>query len=205
MDKNKFPTWELEIKYQNEGYKNIAGIDEAGRGPLAGPVVAACVILPVGIEIKGINDSKKLSSKKRNEFFDIIHSNAIDIGVGIISEKIIDDINIYQATILAMKKAISELKQQSPDFLLIDGLCLKNFHIPNDKIIRGDSLSISIAAASIIAKVTRDRIMEEFDKIYPLYNFAKHKGYGTKCHLESIIKYGATNIHRKTFRGVKKQ
>ncbi|MBI4650412.1 ribonuclease HII [Candidatus Desantisbacteria bacterium] len=198
-----YPTWELELNCWGKGCGFIAGIDEAGRGPLAGPVVASAVILPRNIRIEDINDSKKLTPKKRDKIFDIIHKEAVDIGVGIVSEKVIDEINILQATILAMKEAVSTFKCQSPDFLLIDGLNLKEFYVPNRKVIHGDSISVSIAAASIIAKVTRDRIMDELDRIYPEYFFKEHKGYGTRKHCEAIAKYGVTEIHRKTFCRVK--
>lgn len=198
-----FPTWVLETECWEKGFKTVGGIDEAGRGPLAGPVVASAVILPLGLTIKGINDSKKLTSKKRNEIFNIIQKEALGIGVGIASEKKIDEVNILQATILAMKEAVLAINSLKIDFLLIDGLGIKDLHIPNRKIICGDSLSVSIAAASIIAKVTRDRIMDEFDEKYPEYGFRKHKGYGTRKHCEAIVKYGVTDIHRKTFARVK--
>ncbi|MBI5206692.1 MAG: ribonuclease HII [Candidatus Firestonebacteria bacterium] len=203
MQYRNFPGWDFELNCWTKGFNFVAGIDEAGRGPLAGPVVAAAVILQPNIEISGINDSKKLSPKKREEIFNIIQEKSIDIGIGIISEKIIDEINILQATILAMQEAVLSLSHQKPDFLLIDGLEIKKFPIPNKKIIRGDSLSVSIASASIIAKVTRDRIMEKLDINYPEYSFREHKGYGTKKHCEAIARFGVTDIHRKTFCRVK--
>ncbi|KXZ40056.1 RNase HII [Alkalithermobacter thermoalcaliphilus JW-YL-7 = DSM 7308] len=188
--------------FENEAYKRgfryIGGIDEAGRGPLAGPVVAAVVVLSEDTIIKGINDSKKLSLKKRQELFDIIKEKAIDYGIGIVDNNEIDKLNILNATYEAMKKALFNLKN-TPDYLLIDALTIPNINIPQKPIIEGDRKSISISAASILAKVTRDKIMEEYDKLYPQYKFAKHKGYGTKEHYEAIKIYGITPIHRKTF------
>ena len=191
-----------EKKYWQKGLVNIVGIDEAGRGPLAGPVVAACVVLHKNLTIKGVNDSKKLSPKKRNELFDIIIENAADVSVGIVNEQDIDKLNILQATFLAMKRAVGNLKV-IPDQLLVDGPYsnIKMFSV--ETIIKGDSKSASVASASIIAKVTRDRIMEEYHKIYPEYNFIKHKGYGTKFHIEQLLKYKASPIHRKSFKIVK--
>lgn len=189
-------------KFENDlfklNYNLIAGVDEAGRGPLAGPVVAAAVILPKNKLIFGINDSKKISEKKRDELFKIINEVAISIGIGIVDNYIIDEINILNATKLAMKKAILSLKIK-PDFLLIDALNLTDINIKQKNIIKGDSLSISIAAASIIAKVTRDRIVNEYDNLYPEYGFKNHKGYGTKKHYEAIKKFGITPVHRKSF------
>ncbi|MFZ5988456.1 MAG: ribonuclease HII [Bacillota bacterium] len=187
-----------EKEAYDKGHKLIGGIDEAGRGPLAGPVVAACVILPKDIFIEGLNDSKKLSEKKRNELFDIIREKAIDIGVGIVDEKEIDEINILNAAKRAMKLAVDSLKNK-PDILLIDAERLEDVNIAQVSIIKGDTLSVSIAAASVIAKVTRDRILEEMDKTYPQYGFIKHKGYGTKEHIDSIKKYGICPIHRMSF------
>lgn len=180
------------------GIKFIVGIDEAGRGPLAGPVVAAAVILPQNVFIEKLNDSKKLSPKVREKLYTEIHKKAISYGIGIIDENLIDKINILNATKLAMKKAI-EVLSVIPDMLFIDALTLNDVNIKQKAIEKGDSLSISIAAASILAKVTRDRIIEEMDEIYPVYGFAKHKGYGTKEHIEAIKKYGPCPIHRKTF------
>ncbi len=195
---NLQPSWEYEELFFKKGYTKIAGIDEAGRGPLAGPVVAAAVILDKNKVISGIRDSKKLSEKKRESIYKEIIKNSLSVGVGIVDESIIDTINIKNATHLAMKKAVEELSIR-PDFLLIDAESLYNISIPQSSIIKGDTLSISIAAASIIAKVERDRIISSYDKIYPGYGFAKHKGYGTKQHFENIRKYGLLPIHRKTF------
>lgn len=181
-----------------EGYELVAGIDEVGRGPLAGAVVAAAVILPKNIEILGVNDSKKLSEEKREELFKIITEKAISIGVGIVDEKEIDEINILNATKKAMKIAIEQLEPK-PDMLLIDAVVLADIDIKQESIIKGDAKSISIAASSIIAKVTRDKMIKEYDKTYPEYGFASHKGYGTKQHIEAIKKYGPLEVHRKTF------
>lgn len=181
-----------------KGYFKVAGIDEAGRGPLAGPVAAAAVILDRNILIPGINDSKKLSEKKREYLYSEIMDKAVSVGLGIVDESIIDEVNIRNATHLAMKKAFENLSIK-PDFLLIDAETLNDLIIPQKAIIKGDSLSISIAAASIIAKVERDRIMKSYESIYPGYGFANHKGYGTKQHIESIKKFGLLPVHRKTF------
>ena len=184
----------------------IGGIDEAGRGPLAGPVVAACVVLDRSKEILYINDSKKLSEKKRDALYEEITEKAFAYGIGIIDEKVIDEINILEATHIAMKKAYDEANarykdkfRKDIDMLFVDALKIKGIDIKQVSIIHGDALSISIAAASIIAKVTRDRMMQEFDAKYPEYGFAKHKGYGTKDHIDALKKYGASPIHRKTF------
>jgi ribonuclease HII len=189
-------------KYEKEayhqGFRYVAGIDEAGRGPLAGPVVAACVMLPEGCLIEGLNDSKKLSAAQREKLYEIIIEKAVSMGIGIVDEKCIDDINILNATKLAMKNAIEQVKPQ-PDMLLIDAVSLKDVDIAQLPIIKGDALSISIAAASIIAKVTRDRLIEEVDGAYPLYGFKKHKGYGTEDHINAIKKYGICPIHRVSF------
>jgi len=187
---------EFENKLYSEGYKSIAGVDEAGRGPLAGPVVAAAVILKKDEFIEGLNDSKKLSEKKREELYDTITKKAVAYGVGIVDEKCIDKINILNATKLAMHEA---LKKINPDYVLIDAVKLEDLNVKQDAIIKGDAKSVSIAAASIIAKVTRDRIMSDMDKIYPNYGFIKHKGYGTKEHIDAIKKFGASKIHRNTF------
>ena len=181
-----------------EGYSYICGVDEAGRGPLAGPVCAAAVILPADIEIPGLNDSKKLSDKKRRELFPIICEKAIAYGIAFANNTEIDEINILQATYLAMERAITNLEQK-PDFLLIDGNRAKDFGIPHETIVGGDGLSASIAAASILAKVTRDDYMVEQSVIYPQYGFEVHKGYGTKVHYEALTKYGACPIHRDSF------
>lgn len=192
------PTWKYEDLLLQKGFKRIAGIDEVGRGPLAGPVVAAAVILDRKNEIPGIRDSKKLSEKKRVYFYNEIMNSALAIGVGIVDELTIDSINIRNATHLAMKKAIADLPLR-PDFLLIDAETLTSLDIPQKPIIKGDSLCFSIAAASIIAKVKRDSLVSAYDSIYPGYGFSKHKGYGTKQHFECIRKYGILPIHRKTF------
>ncbi len=189
----------FEKEYYEKGYKCIAGVDEAGRGPLAGPVVAGAVILPEGMIIEGVNDSKKLSEKKREKLYDEIKEKALAWGVGIIDNKVIDEINILEATRLAMHQAIENL-QVKPGFIFIDAEKKVNTNnIPYLPIIKGDALSISIASASIIAKVTRDRMMREYDKIYPEYGFEKHKGYGTKAHMEAIRTFGKTPIHRDSF------
>ena len=192
------------LKYEHElnkaGLKLIAGVDEVGRGPLCGPVVAACVILPVGYNLPGLNDSKKLSEKKRNEFYDIIKKDAIAIGVGIVDEKRIDEINIYQASKEAMIKAINNLSVK-PQHVLIDAMPLE-LDISTTSIIHGDALSLTIAAASVIAKVTRDKMMYDLDKIYPEYGFAKHKGYPTKAHLEALQKFGILSNYRFTYKPI---
>ncbi len=188
-----------EKEYYKKGYKYICGIDEAGRGPLAGPVVAGAVILPKDCLIEGVNDSKKLSEKKREKLYDIIKENAIAWAVGIVDNKVIDEINILNATRQAMKMAIEGLNVK-PDYILIDAEKRVDTHgIPYLPIIKGDALSISIAAASIMAKVTRDRMMRDYANVYPEYDFSKHKGYGTKAHIEAIQKYGLCDIHRRTF------
>ena len=179
-------------------YSYICGIDEAGRGPLAGPVVAGAVILPKDCRILYINDSKKLSEKRRNELFDIIKEEAVTYGIGIIDAARIDEINILQATYEAMRSAINNLNP-SPDILLNDAVTIPKVDIKQVPIIKGDAKSISIAAASVLAKVTRDRIMEEYDKKYPEYGFAKHMGYGTKQHIQALEQFGASPIHRRTF------
>ena len=188
-----------ENNYYNKGLEYIAGVDEAGRGPLAGPVVAAAVILPKDAVILGINDSKKLSLIKREELFEIINKEALSISIGIIDPQTIDRINILQATFKAMRKAIDGLSIR-PDMILVDGNnSITDISIPQKKIIKGDQKSISIAAAAIVAKVTRDRLMDEFHKLYNDYGFNKHKGYGTKEHIEAIKKYGLCPIHRLSF------
>ena len=183
----------------NAGYKVVCGIDEAGRGPLAGPVHAAAVILPIGLEIEGLNDSKKLSEKKREQLFDIICEKAIDYSIGVASEKEIDEINILNATFLAMHRAVEGLKIR-PDYALIDGNQYPKIpFVTEETVVKGDAKSMSIAAASILAKVSRDRFMLEMDKKYPEYCFAKHKGYGTKLHYEKLREFGPSEIHRLTF------
>lgn len=187
-----------ELKARRKGFNVIAGVDEAGRGPLAGPVVASCVILKKRKRFSSlIRDSKTLSFKQRSEAYEELIEK-IQFGVGIVGEETIDKINIYRATILAMERAIKKLNRQ-PDFILVDGFMTLNIAHPYRCIKGGDSKSLSISAASIIAKVTRDRIMLEYDSLYPKYGFARHKGYGTKEHMKAIRKFGPSPIHRKTF------
>ena len=183
------------------GYQTIAGIDEVGRGPLAGPVVAAAVILPPGCKIKGLNDSKKIPKKKHMAIYQAIMDQALAVGIGIVDNTVIDQVNIYEATKLAMKDALSKLSLK-PDYLLIDAMRL-DVEIPQESIIKGDANSLSIAAASIVAKVTRDKLMADYDKEFPGYDFAQNAGYGTKSHLQGLEQNGVTPIHRKTFEPVK--
>ena len=190
--------WVYEREAFDAGIKLVCGVDEAGRGPLAGPVCAAAVILPPGLEIPGLNDSKKLTDKKRRELYDIMIEQAVSYGIAFASEQEIDEINILQATFLAMERAMQKLSPQ-PELALIDGNRTKDFGLPVRTIVKGDSLSASIAAASILAKVTRDRLMEEYDAQYPQYGFAVHKGYGTKRHYEALREFDPSPIHRKTF------
>ena len=192
----------FDTEFSIQGYRFIAGIDEAGRGPLAGPVVASAVILPQNISIDGVDDSKKLSPEKREILFEIIKEKALSVGIGIISSKVIDEINILEATKDAMIKAVENLTI-IPDLIIIDGITPIKSNIKQHTIKKGDTLSQSIASASIIAKVTRDRLMLDYDEKYPKYLFAKHKGYGTKEHLDRIREFGPSEIHRKSFRGVK--
>jgi len=192
----------FEQQALSNGFQLVAGIDEAGRGPLAGPVVAAAVILPEGLLIKWVNDSKKLSPDKRERLFDVIMSQALSVGIGMGSAELIDRINILQATRHAMLTAVSQLLPQ-PDYILIDGISTIDSPLPQKTIKKGDSLSLSIAAASIIAKVTRDRLMRELDKIHPGYGFSGHKGYGSALHMEAIRRLGPSPVHRLTFGGVK--
>ena len=194
--------WSYEKKAASSGFFHVAGLDEAGRGPLAGPVVASAVILPESFNDDRITDSKKLTPKKRDELFDVVYDHALSVGVGVVDHVQIDSINILQASLLAMQIAVKHLTHE-PDYLLIDGIFQIDSHLPQEAIKKGDSLSISIAAASIIAKVTRDRMMLEYDALYPQYGFAKHKGYPTKAHKEAVSQYGVCPIHRKTFKGVK--
>ena len=184
----------------------IAGVDEAGRGPLAGPVVAACVVLDGSKEILFVNDSKKLSKKKREELFDVIKQNSLAYGIGLVGEKVIDEINILEATHVAMKEAVDNANSMYKEkfnsdigIIFVDALKIKNVDIKQVSIVHGDALSISIASASIIAKVTRDRMMENYDKMYPEYGFAKHNGYGTKYHMDKLKEIGPCEIHRKSF------
>ncbi len=190
--------YSFEIEAMNQGFKTVCGVDEAGRGPLAGPVYAAAVILPVGTEIQGLNDSKKLSEKKREELFEVIKDVAVSFSVGIATEKEIDSINILNATFLAMTRAINGLEIPA-DYAIIDGNRAPKSEIATETVVKGDGKVMSVAAASIIAKVSRDRFMLEMAEKYPQYQFQKHKGYGTKLHYEMIEKYGISPIHRKTF------
>jgi ribonuclease HII len=190
-----------ETQARRQGYKLIAGVDEVGRGPLAGPVVAAAVILPDDPNLPGINDSKKLSPAKRLKLFAQIREQALTIGVGAVKENVIDKINILQATHLAMCRAIARLNPK-PDYLVIDAIKLPQLNIPQQAITRGDALSISIAAASIMAKVIRDELMCQLAKHYPQYHFEQHKGYGTPIHLAALRQYGPCPIHRLSFRRV---
>ena len=192
---------EYETKAIAKGYRNIAGVDEAGRGPLAGPVIAAAVIFAAKVDIAGLDDSKKLSPKKREELFPQIQAEAVAYGVAIVSREVIDEINILQASRLAMKQAVEKLKLV-PDLLLIDGNQKIDSTLDQWAIVKGDSKSLSIAAASVLAKVTRDRIMEDYHKLYPQYEFHRHKGYGTKLHRVLIEEHGPCPIHRSTFKGV---
>jgi ribonuclease HII len=189
---------EIENSLYEKGYINIAGVDEAGRGPLAGPVCAAAVILPKDIEIEGINDSKKLSAKKRDMLFDEICKVAVAYSIEFVGPDVIDDINIRQATALAMHNAVANL-DVSADYVIIDGNDNIPYDIPYQYVIKGDAKSQTIAAASILAKVSRDRLMEELDAEYPEYQFKKHKGYGTKAHMEAIQQYGVSKVHRNSF------
>ena len=190
--------WKYERACFQEGYTAVCGVDEAGRGPLAGPVCAAAVILPKELEIPGLNDSKKLTEKKRRELYDVITEQAVTYAVALVDEKTIDEINILQATFRAMSQAVSDLRT-TPDMVLVDGNRAPQLPLPVKTIIKGDSLSASIAAASILAKVTRDRWMEQMDEAYPQYGFAVHKGYGTKRHYEALREFGPTPIHRMSF------
>lgn len=193
-------------KYENElyseGIKYIGGVDEVGRGPLIGPVVACCCVLPKGFKLEGLTDSKKLTEKKRDEYYEYLIQNTI-YGLGIIDAEKIDEVNIYEATKLAMYEAINNVRKQIDlEYVLIDAMPL-NLDIPTNSIIKGDAKSISIAAASVIAKVTRDRMMIELDKKYPMYGYAKHKGYPTKAHIEAMHKYGLIDGYRKSYGPVK--
>ena len=197
-----------ENELRAEGIRYIGGVDEVGRGPLAGPVTAACVVLPEDFDVLGVDDSKKLSEKKREELFDKIKEKALAMGIGMCDNRVIDEINILEATKKAMAEAIRDadsqleekgLSPEGTEHLLIDAVSLKDVDKPQTSIIKGDAKSLSIAAASIIAKVTRDRLMAEYHRQYPYYGFDTNKGYGTKAHYEGIDKYGITPIHRKTF------
>ncbi len=193
--------YQYEKQLWNNGIDYVAGMDEVGRGPLIGPVVTACVILPKDFVLEGLTDSKKLSEKKREEFYDYIVEHALSIGIGMMDEKVIDEVNIYEATKLAMYQAVANSKIK-PQHILIDAMKLEKLEMPSTSIIKGDAKSISIAAASVIAKVTRDRMMMELDKNYPMYGFKSHKGYPTKKHIEAIEKYGLIDGYRKTFKPI---
>ncbi|SES74677.1 RNase HII [Oceanobacillus limi] len=211
-EKQKIKQQELEKVYEEmcsyekiqfaNGNKLVAGVDEAGRGPLAGPVVAAAVILPVDFKLLGLNDSKLLTEGQRQQFFDFIKEKSISYGISIVSNDTIDEINILEATKLAMRNAISQL-DPCPDHTLVDAVPLEGLACTSESIIKGDAKSISIAAASILAKVTRDRIMKEIHTNYPIYNFSSNMGYGTKDHVNNLYQYGASPYHRKTFAPVK--
>ena len=190
--------WKYESKCRDEGFAAVCGVDEAGRGPLAGPVFAAAVILPFGLDIPGLDDSKKLTEKKRDKLYDIIISSAVSYGIASASHEEIDELNILNATYLAMNRAIAQLTTE-PDIALIDGNRTEGIEYNCRCIIGGDGLSASIAAASILAKVSRDRLMYELAEKYPKYCFDRHKGYGTKLHYEMLRKYGPSEIHRKSF------
>lgn len=190
--------WEIEKTWADRGFHAICGIDEAGRGPLAGPVCAAAVILPEGLEIPGLNDSKKLTDKKRRELFPIIEEQALAYGIGWASQEEIDDINILQATFLAMSRAVEQLNIR-PDLALVDGNRAPTLDLPVETVVKGDSLSASIAAASVLAKVSRDDVMLRMAEEYPGYGFEVHKGYGTKAHYEALRTLGPSPIHRRTF------
>ena len=192
------PTFEYEEKHYSEGFNSVCGVDEAGRGPLCDPVVAAAVILPLGLEIEGLNDSKKLSEKKREALFDVICEKAIAYSIAEASPAEIDEINILNASMLAMRRAVEGLGVKA-DFALIDGNCSRGFEIPTETVVKGDAKSYSIAAASILAKVTRDRGCIELDREYPEYGIAKHKGYPTKDHMDAVRQYGPAPIYRKSF------
>ena len=190
--------WQIEQQMSAQGYSVICGVDEAGRGPLAGPVCAAAVILPPNLEIPGLDDSKKLTDKRRRELFPIIQEQAIAYGIGFASHEEIDEINILQATFLAMERALEQLKVR-PDLALIDGNREKDFGMPVRTVVKGDSLSANIAAASVLAKVSRDVLMEQYAQEYPQYAFDVHKGYGTKAHYEALRQHGPSPIHRMSF------
>lgn len=192
------PDFSVEKELSEQGYKSICGIDEAGRGPLCGPVVAAACILPLGLEIPGLNDSKKLTEKKRDALFDIICENAVSYCIASASVEEINELNILEADMLAMRRAVEGLSVPA-DFAIIDGNVTRGFDVPSKAIVHGDAISQSIAAASILAKVTRDRMCIELDRQYPQYGIAKHKGYGTKAHMEALRKFGPAPIYRTKF------
>ena len=188
----------LESELNEQGYANVCGVDEAGRGPLCGPVVAAACILPAGLVLEGLNDSKKLTPKKRDKLFDEIRENAVAYSIAEASVEEIDSLNILEATLLAMRRAIDGLAVKA-DYALIDGNISRDFQLPVQAVVHGDAISPSIAAASILAKVTRDRACEELDRLYPQYGIAKHKGYGTKVHMDALRAHGPAPVHRKQF------
>ncbi len=192
------PDFSIEKQKIESGYKYVCGIDEAGRGPLCGPVVAAACILPIDADIPKLNDSKKLSPKVRLELFELIKEKAIAYSIGYGDVEEIDRINILEATLLAMRRAVDGLDIK-PDYLLVDGNIFRDFELPGESVVKGDAVSSSIAAASILAKVTRDLLCDELDALYPEYGIKNHKGYGTKVHIEALKKYGPTPIHRKQF------
>jgi ribonuclease HII len=192
------PSLDIERRFWEQGMETIAGVDEAGRGPLAGPVVAAAVIFPKGLYLDGVNDSKKVSEKKREVLYHAIHEHALSVGVGIVSHEVIDRINIFQASILAMRKAVERLSLV-PEIVLADGNCFAHDTLRYENIVHGDSQSFAIAAASIIAKVTRDHLMREYHEVFPVYGFDRHKGYGTMRHVEAIKLHGLCEIHRRSF------
>ena len=195
---SKQDMWQIENSLFSDQIKLICGVDEAGRGPLAGPVCAAAVILPAGLEIPGLDDSKKLSDKKRRELYPIIKEKAVAYGIAFADHTEIDEINILQATYLAMERAMAQLSVK-PDLALIDGNRAKDFGLPVQTVVHGDSLSANIAAASVLAKVTRDDVMAELAEQYPQYGFEIHKGYGTKAHYAALAEHGPSNVHRRTF------
>lgn len=198
MKDRKILLYDIEEELNNEGYELVCGVDEAGRGPLAGDVYAAAVILPKGLLIEGLDDSKKLTEKKREALFDVITENAAAYAIASVGPEKIDEINILNAVMLAMNTAVEKLSP-SADFALIDGNIARGFSIPCKTVIKGDAKSPSIAAASILAKVSRDRECYKLDEMYPEYGFAKHKGYGTKAHMQALFEYGPCPCHRKTF------
>ena len=198
---NNIDNTKYEHELYDKGINYIAGVDEVGRGPLVGPVVTACVVLPKDFKLDGLTDSKKLTPKKRDEFFDVIMKKALGVGIGIKSEKVIDEVNIYEATKLAMYEAINNCPCKI-EHVLIDAMKLDKLDVPSTSIIKGDLKSITISAASVIAKVTRDRMLDELDKKYPMYDFKHNKGYPTKKHVDAIKEYGIIEEHRKTFKPV---
>lgn len=197
-----FDLWRFESQAHRMGRRRVAGIDEAGRGPLAGPVVSAAVILPDGVDLPGIDDSKRLTPARRDRLYDRLYQVARSIGIGVVDVAEIDRVNILQATLRSMAMAVDNL-QPRPDHLLIDGIFTIAWDLPQEVIVNGDSLSISIAAASIVAKVTRDRIMSQVDCLFPEFDFGRHKGYPTRAHRAAIMHHGCSPLHRRTFKGVR--